>query len=106
LTQPGRENLSNNEEININIEDCSMINVNAENKDNTNNQNINKMFSFDLNDDQSDFNNEFNMGTNPLNIKETIENEINEKENQNLSFRETNSIKEFIMLPPTIINTK
>ncbi len=106
MTQPGRENLSNNEEININIEDCSMINVNAENKDNTNNQNINKMFSFDLNDDQSDFNNEFNMGTNPLNIKETIENEINEKENQNLSFRETNSIKEFIMLPPTIINTK
>jgi len=69
------------------------------------------MFSFDLNDDQCDFNNDFNVpiGTNPINIKETIENEINEKENQNLSFREINSPKapiEFIILPPNIINTK
>ncbi len=70
------------------------------------------MFSFDLNDDQCDFNNDFTaaIGTNPINIKETIENEINEKENQNLSFRENNSpkscAKEFVILPPTIINTK
>ncbi len=71
------------------------------------------MFSFDLNDDQCDFNNDFNsaIGTNPINIKETIENEINEKENLNLSFRENNSpkgaaAKEFVFLPPTIINTK
>ena len=88
-----------------------MININAENKDNVNNQNINKMFSFDLNDDQCDFNNDFAaaVGTNPNNIKETIENEINEKENLNLSFRENNSpkgAKEFVILPPTIINTK
>jgi len=85
-----------------------MININAENKDNTNNQNINKMFSFDLNDEQADFNNDFNiaLGPNPINIKETIENEINEKENKNLSFRETSSPKEFVILPPTIINTK
>ena len=87
-----------------------MININAENKDNLVNQNINKMFSFDLNDDQCDFNYDFiAIGTNPINIKETIENEINENENenQNLSFRENNSpkgAKEFIILPPTIIN--
>lgn len=85
-----------------------MININAENKDTTNNQNLNKMFSFDLNDDQSDFNNEFNIavGAKAINIKETIENEINEKEKQNLSFKETNSVKEFVILPPTFVNTK
>jgi len=93
----------------MNIEDCSIININAENTENNKtNPNMNKMFSFDLNDEQQDFNNDFN--SNPLNIRETIENEINEKENLDLSFKEKEKEKippkEFKILPPTFFDTK
>lgn len=95
----------------MNIEDCSMININAENTENNKTANVNKMFSFDLNDEQQDFNNDLNFNSNPLNIRETIENEINEKENLDLSFKEKEKIekippKEFVILPATVFDTK
>jgi hypothetical protein len=73
---------------------------------------MNKMFSFDLNDEQQDFHNDLNFNSNPLNIRETIENEIYEKENLDLSFKEKEKEKEktppieFVMLPATAFESK